>query len=52
MKKYTYLVIIYREQTPTITPFYDLETATAFYDEAGAQWSETFLVEILRGPLV
>lgn len=49
---YTHLVVIFREQVPTVTGFYDLVEAQKFYDLAGAQWSETFLVEILKGPLV
>jgi hypothetical protein len=48
----THLVVILREGEPTVTPFYDAKDALEFYDRAGAQWSESFLVEIIRGPLV
>ena len=48
---YMYLVVIFREQIPTVTGFYDLASAQAYYEIAGTQWSESFLVEILKGPL-
>jgi hypothetical protein len=51
MSRYTHLVIIFREQQPTVTGFYNRADAEAFYESAGAQWSATFLVEILKGPL-
>jgi len=51
----THLVVILRDGEPsltTVTPFYNLADAAEFHDRAGAQWSESYLVEILRGPLV
>lgn len=52
MERYTHMVLIFREGPPDVTPFYDLDSAMEFADRAGAQWSETYVVEIKRGPLV
>lgn len=48
----THLVVIAREQRVTVTPFYDAPSAIAFADDAGAQWSETYVAAIIKGPLV
>lgn len=48
--RYTHLVVIFREQIPTITGFFDLASAQAFFDRAAAQWSDSFLTEIIKGP--
>lgn len=48
---YTHLVVIFREQIPEVVPFYDKETALEFADRAGAQWSETYVTEIVKGPI-
>jgi hypothetical protein len=35
-----------------VTLFTDEEQARLFYGDAGAQWSETYLTEVVEGPLV
>ncbi len=54
MKPYTHLVVIVREpgMEITVVGFYDLESAKAFADEAGAQWSQTYVTQVILGPLV
>ncbi len=58
---YNYLVVIVREGVPEATgfcdlaeaqAFYDLAEAQAFYDYHGAQWSESYLCEVVLGPKV
>ena len=49
---YQFMVVIFREQTPEVYGFYELSSAEKFAEEAGAQWSETFLTEVIKGPLV
>ncbi len=51
-ERYTHLVVIFREQIPSVHGFYDRASAEAFYDLAAQQWSESFICEILKGPLV
>jgi hypothetical protein len=54
--KIKYLVVISREiahnEDLTVTPFDDLKSAARFHEDAGAQWSESFLCEVLKGPVV
>jgi hypothetical protein len=52
VSRYSHLAVIVREQTPSVTGFHDLTSAMAFFDEAQTQWSESYLVEVLKGPLV
>lgn len=52
MKPYTYLVVIFREQIPAVWGFHDEQSAREFASTAGAQWSETYVVVVLSGPLV
>lgn len=48
----THLVVICREGTTEVTPFYELKPALEYSDAAGAQWSETYVAEVIKGPLV
>lgn len=50
--RWTHLVVICRDGVPSIYPFESLADAMEFADRAGAQWSETYVCEILKGPLV
>lgn len=51
--RYTHLSVICREQEPPeVRGFQDLASAAAYFENASAQWSESFLVEIIKGPLV
>lgn len=51
-RHYTHLVVIFHEQAPTVTGFHDIDSARAFYGEAGTQWSESFLTKVIAGPIV
>jgi hypothetical protein len=53
-RPYTHLVVIVREpdMEVTVMGFYDFETAEAYAIDAGAQWSETYVTAIVKGPLV
>jgi hypothetical protein len=51
-RRSTHLVIIFRDGVPEIYPFRDVVEAAEYADRAGAQWSETYVTEILKGPLV
>jgi hypothetical protein len=53
MKPPRYMVIVCREGVSQVFPFDDLEAAYAFYKgPATEQWSESFLVVVLKGPQV
>lgn len=45
-----WLVVIFREQEPTVTPFSDEETARDFFARASWNWSDSFLCRIVIGP--
>lgn len=49
-RSYTHLVVIVREGVPEVTGFPGLQDATVYFDQAGTQWSESFLTEIVYGP--
>lgn len=49
---FRYLVVISREGVPEVTGFNDLEEATCFFEAASAQWSDSYLCEVKRGPKV
>lgn len=49
---HSHMVVICREGDTQATLFDDLRSAHEFHGSAGAQWSESYLTEILRGPLV
>lgn len=52
---YTHLVVIMHEQEPSVTGFYNLRDAIKYADDAddaGAQWAETYVAQVIRGPLV
>ena len=52
-KRYTHLSVICREQQPPeVLGFHDLASAAAYFENASAQWSESVLVEVLKGPVV
>lgn len=50
--EYSYLVVIIREGVPEVTGFYSLEVASKFFELASAQWSDSYLCEVKRGPKV
>lgn len=51
--RYTHLTVIMREQEPAdVRGFHDLASAQGFFEQASNQWSESFLVEVIKGPLV
>lgn len=50
-ERYTHLVVIFREQEPSVIGFYNLKDAMKYADKAGAQWSETYVTQIIKGPL-
>ncbi len=51
---YSRIVIIFQEDKPEIVGFLngDEEAAEEFYEKAGAQWSDSYLCQVLKGPLV
>jgi hypothetical protein len=51
-QRYTHLVVIFREQEPSVVGFCSLKEAMKYADDAGAQWSETYVTQIIKGPLV
>lgn len=51
-KKWAYLVVIIRDGIPTVTGFNDFAEATAFYDLHGLQWSDSYLCDVMKGPVV
>lgn len=50
--RYTHLAVIVREpgMEITVVGFHDEGSATTFASEAGAQWSETYVCSVLKGP--
>lgn len=52
--RYSKIVIIVRENNPEIAAFEpgDEEKAEAYFDRASAQWSESFLCTVEKGPVV
>jgi hypothetical protein len=47
---YRWLVVIVREGVPEVTGFWELEEAERHFDRASWQWSDSFLVEVVKGP--
>ena len=50
--KYTWLVVIVREGAPEVTGFDNHKDAYDYFDRHGAQWSESYLCEVILGPKV
>ena len=50
--RWQYLVVIVREGVPEVTGFNDIDDATAFYDLHGSQWSESYLCNVMKGPVM
>jgi hypothetical protein len=50
--RYSHIVAIVREGDPEVRGFHDYKAAFDWYDAAGTQWSESFLCEVVKGPLV
>jgi hypothetical protein len=51
--RYSHLTVIVREQEPAeVRGFENLSSAAAYFEGASVNWSESFLVEVLKGPLV
>jgi hypothetical protein len=49
--RYTHLVVIAREGVPEVREFENYDDAATWHDEAGSQWSESYLTEVIKGPL-
>lgn len=49
--RYSHLVVISREGALEVRGFHNLETAAAWENYAGGQWSESYLCEVIKGPL-
>jgi hypothetical protein len=50
--RWQYLVVIVREGVPEVTGFNDIDDATAFCHLHGAQWSDSYLCNVVKGPVI
>lgn len=46
-----WLVVIAREGVPEVRPFDDENEARAYEDFWGAQWSESYVCRVIKGPV-
>ncbi len=51
MSVFRWLVVIAREGVPEVTGFWEREDAEDYFDRASIQWSDSYLVEVVRGPI-
>lgn len=52
MSVYRWLVVIAREGVSEATGFWEREDAEDYFDRISLQWSESYLVEVVKGPKV
>ena len=50
-EKHTHMVLIVYEGLRSITPFPSLAEAEAYFDRAAEQWSEAYILAVVRGPI-
>jgi hypothetical protein len=47
---YRWLVVIVREGVPEVTGFWEGEDAEKYFEDAWMNWTDSFLIEVVKGP--